>query len=313
MNTRIRCAVASAAMIGLLTPSLYAVPLVGVTNGNTLIGFDSTSPQVLTFGKAISGLAINENIRGIDFRPTTAVLYALGSFGNLYTINFSAPGPATANLVFNLNSSPTLQAAGGLSGSDFGFDFNPQADAAGNPSLRIVSNTGQNLAVNVNALTVTVQTPVFYGLGGPTSAVGQAYSNSPFGGTTAVNPTVQYAIDSGTDGLVLQAFGAGTLAPIGPLGVNTSADVGFDIYTPTLGTNIAFATLRPVDSNVSFLYEINLITGAATNLGQIDGGLNVPNLAAVIVPEPATLGLFALGAVTLVRRRRNTLDTVQKN
>ncbi len=304
MNTRIRCAVASAALAALITPAVHAVPLVGVTDGNTLIGFDSSLPQQLTFGKAISGLANNESIRGIDFRPTTTVLYALGSFGNLYTIDYSAPGPATANLVFNLNTSPALQAAGGLSGSDFGFDFNPQADAAGNPSLRIVSNTGQNLAVNVNALTVTVQTPVFYGSGGPTSAVGQAYSNSAFGGTTGANPTIQYAIDSGTDGLVLQAFGAGTLTPIGPLGVDTSADVGFDIYTPALGTNIAYAALRPVGSNISFLYEINLATGAATNLGQIDGGVNVPNLAAVIVPEPASLSLIALGALTLLRRRR---------
>lgn len=301
---RKQIAIALAALGGAITGSTHAVPMVGVTGNNTLIGFDSTNPAQLTFGKPISGLAENEVVRGIDYRPTTGELYALGSFGNLYTLNAGGVGSAPATLKFNLNAAPTLAAAGGLSGSSFGFDFNPQADPLGNPSLRIVSNTGQNLAVNVNTGAVVVATPTFYPSGGATNAVGQAYTNSAPGGTTAANPTQQFAIDSGNDSLVLQAFNAGTLTVVGALGINTTSDVGFDIYTPAIGTNIGYATLVPTNGNVSHLYEINLTTGAAIDLGQIDGGVLVPNFAVTPIPEPVTLGLVALAAPAMLLRRR---------
>ncbi|HMO26515.1 MAG TPA: DUF4394 domain-containing protein, partial [Tepidisphaeraceae bacterium] len=199
-----------------------------------------------------------------------------------------------------LNAAPTLAAAGGLSGSSFGFDFNPQADPLGNPSLRIVSNTGQNLAVNVNTGAVVVATPT----SPHTNAVGQAYTNSAPGGTTAANPTQQYAIDSNQDRVFLQAFNAGTLTPVGPLGVDTSSDVGFDIYTPQIGTNIGYATLVPAGGTGSRLYEINLGTGAAIDLGQIDGGVLLTSFAVTPIPEPATLALAALAAPAMLLRRR---------
>ncbi|HMO26514.1 MAG TPA: DUF4394 domain-containing protein, partial [Tepidisphaeraceae bacterium] len=70
--------------------------MVGVTGDNTLIGFDSSNPSLLTFGKPISGLAENEVVRGIDYRPTTGELFALGSFGNLYTLDATGFGSAPA-------------------------------------------------------------------------------------------------------------------------------------------------------------------------------------------------------------------------
>ncbi|MEJ7701366.1 MAG: DUF4394 domain-containing protein [Pyrinomonadaceae bacterium] len=93
------------------------------------------SPNNVVNVAAITGLAAGENILGIDFRPATGQLYALGSSSRIYIIN-PRTGVATA-----------VGAAGAftLMGTDFGFDFNPTVDR-----IRIVSNTGQNLRVNPN-------------------------------------------------------------------------------------------------------------------------------------------------------------------
>ncbi len=286
-----------------------AALLTGVTDENQLITFDTNSPHNLLLAKPIVGLASNETVRGVDYRPTTAVLYALGSFGNLYTVDPSTPGVATATLAYNLNANADLIADGGLSGTNFGVDFNPAADKSGSNSLRIVSNTDQNLAVNVDTGAVLVATDVSYGGSPAPNIAGEAYINSSLGGADS---TTQYAIDSGTDFLVNQAFNAGTLTNIGSgLGVNANADLGFEIVAFSNGTNQGFASIDTNGSNTSDLYSIDLGTGLASFIGEIDGGILVPNLTSdptlrqnQIVPEPTTLALGFLGLVGLATRRR---------
>jgi hypothetical protein len=283
--------------------SSYGALIVGVTADNTLIEFDSADPSDLLSGLPITGLQPNETIRGIDFRPSTQELIGVGSLGRAYEID-RATGAATLVRIFHAGV-----AGNPLNGSAFGVDFNPVADWAGSGSLRIVSNTDQNLVVNLNMAlnNTTVATPVAYPGGIPNpNIVGVAYTNS----FTSDNPgppiipgTMQYVIDSGTDGLVLQAFNAGTLTPVGPLGFTTTANVGFDILTTPDGTNTAFATLQT--GLTSRLYQINLLTGAATDLGEIDGGVVVPHMAAVPVPipipEPTTMGLLVVAGLWIVR------------
>src|SRR5262245_2555880 len=67
--------------------SARAALVYGVSLSNTLFSFDSADPTTLLSGAAISGLASNESVRGIDFRPADGQLYALGSFGRIYTLN----------------------------------------------------------------------------------------------------------------------------------------------------------------------------------------------------------------------------------
>src|SRR5947209_8692354 len=51
----------------------------GVTTASTLIRFDTASPSTIVSSVPITGLAGGETVLGIDFRPATGQLYALGS------------------------------------------------------------------------------------------------------------------------------------------------------------------------------------------------------------------------------------------
>jgi hypothetical protein len=233
-----------------------AVTLYGVSVSNQLVRFDSATPANVTTIGAITGLQAGENILGIDFRPATGQLYALGSTSRLYVINLST-GAATA-----------VGTAGAftLSGTDFGFDFNPTVDR-----LRVVSNTGQNLRLNPNDGTLTANDGALNP--GTPSVTAAAYTNS-FAGATA---TTLYDIDTNSDRLLIQnPPNAGTLVDVGALGVNADGVNGFDITT---GNNTAFAALQV--GGATGLYRINLTTGAATLIGQIGSGAALRGLAIV--------------------------------
>ena len=105
----------------------------GVTTANQLVRFSATTPGTITTIGTITGLQTGENILGIDFRPATGQLYALGSNSRLYTINLTT-GAATLASTLSVT----------LSGTSFGVDFNPTVDR-----LRITSDAKQNLRVNV--------------------------------------------------------------------------------------------------------------------------------------------------------------------
>jgi len=225
--------------------SAKAAALYGVTNANNLIRFDSATPGTVVNVGAITGLQAGENVLGIDFRPATGELYALGSTSRLYVVN-RATGAASAVAVLSVT----------LSGTEFGMDFNPTVDR-----LRVVSNTGQNLRINpVNGATIVdgVLNP------GTPNITASAYANNFNGATT----TTLFNIDSTTDQLFIQnPPNNGTQVLVGNLGVNVTETNGFDILS---STNTAYAALT-VGGNTG-LYMINTATGAATSIGNIGTG-----------------------------------------
>lgn len=268
------------------------------SSGQTLVSFDSATPSSLIGGVAISGLQNNETIKGIDFRPSTHQLFALGSTNRLYTLN------VTTGVATQVGAGPFTPV---LNGSNFGFDFNPAIDR-----IRVVSNTKKNYVLNPLDGTATGATDLFFGPADPNFGVSpnvefSAYTNSVI---PAPATTQLYGIDTGLDILVTQANSAGTLATVGPLGVNVGAVGGFDI-TGSGANGVGYAALLPANTSVSNLYEINLTTGAATNLGVIDGGAIISSLAVapagfdpdVIVPEPTTVVLAALALAGFATRR----------
>ncbi|MBS1793177.1 MAG: DUF4394 domain-containing protein [Acidobacteria bacterium] len=222
-----------------------AVTIYGVNATNQLVRFDSATPGTVTTVGAITGLQAGEDVLGIDFRPATGQLYALGSTNRLYVVNKNTGAVVSAL---------TLSTA--LSGASFGFDFNPTVDR-----VRVVSNTGQNLRVNPNTGAVTVDGALNPGTPGVTAA---AYTNSVFGATA----TTLYVIDTNNDTLYTQnPPNNGTLVSVGALGVNAVDANGFDIAP---GGNTAYAALTV--TGLTGLYTINLTTGAAASNGLIGLG-----------------------------------------
>jgi len=223
-------------IIGLAIPTepvAYAI-----SNNNELVIFNPLNPIPVT--KPITGIAAGENILGIDFRPATGQLYALGSTSRLYVINTSSGAAAAIG---------TATFTTPLVGTNFGFDFNPTVDR-----IRIVSNSGQNLRLHPETGAIAaIDLPLNPGTPSVTAA---AYTNNFAGATT----TTLFDIDTQTNRLLRQdPPNNGTLVDIGPLGVTASAANGFDIGS-TSGTAYALLTV----SGATKVYTINLTTGAAT-------------------------------------------------
>lgn len=279
-----------------VVPQADAALVYGVTEfGNTLISFDTSNTMDILNGVSIEGLANNDTIRAIDFRPATGQLYALGSSSRLYTIN---PTTGDATQVGSGRFSPLLN------GSGFGMDFNPTVDR-----IRVTANTDQNLRIHPDTgLVVAVDGNLNYNAGDPNfgtdpNIVASAYT---FSDTDALTGTTLYNIDSVRDVLVIQnPPNTGGLQTVGLLGIDATDRVGFDILTVG-GTNTAYASVTlatPLGpESASNFYEINLTTGTATFVGRIGGGEFIRAIA--VVPEPASVGLLAAGAAVLAGRRR---------
>lgn len=209
---------------------------------NMLYRFNPTNPTPNSV--AMSGLNTGEYVVGLDFRPANGTLFALSSQSRLFTVN-TANGQLTA-IGSTLNPM--------LSGTQFGFDFNPTVDR-----IRLVSNTGQNLRLHPDLGTV-VATDGNLNPGSP-SVTAAAYTNN-FASSTA---TVLYVIDSETNMLYTQSPpNDGVLNPVGSLGVNVDAENGFDIGGES---NRAYAIFKVNGTNG--VYSINLSSGAATLIAPI--------------------------------------------
>ncbi len=244
-----------------------------LTDNNRLLKFDGNTPRDVK-SKDITGLLLGDSdLVGIDYRPANGLLYALSGSGNIYTIR---PKTGVATFV----SALTVP----LEGSSFGIDFNPVPDR-----LRVVSDTDQNLRINVDTGITTVDQRLQYAAGDPSagtnpSVTGAAYTNNvpPSPRDPATFGTTLYDIDAGNSALVTQnPPNAGTLNTVGKLG-GPGTLASFDIVSsPTAGstpTNRAFAALKPGKS--SKFFAIDLGSGAASKIGRIGSkGTTVTGIA----------------------------------
>ncbi len=271
--------------------SAHAVPVAGLTATNKIILFDSDAPGTLFVQTFIIGLQPGEHVVGIDYRVSTAQLYAVGSSSRLYTVD-----PVTG-LATRVGTTPFTPALDSTPGLEFGVDFNPVSD-----KLRVVSETGQNFLLDPNTGAVTATDPALVYASGQQDA-GQAASVSAIAYTNNFRgATVKtlYGLDWRRNTLVRvgqlstsvgepptgQTFTVGSLQT----GFGVTELAGFDVAA---SDTTAYAALRSTDSlGTSRFYTVNLSTGAASEVGTIGGGEFVRDVTALSRPS----GLFAVTA-----------------
>jgi hypothetical protein len=274
--------------------SARAETIVAVTSGNRLLFVDSASPGTVSKTVTIMGLMSGERLHGIEFRPSAGILYALGET-DIYRINTDT-GAAHPVYPFDYFVPPD--------GTRFGFDFDPTHHRTDplfeGDMMRVTSDTDKNLRFHPSIISYSfADADLHYAAtdahaGADPNVVGSAYTNS-FSGSRA---TVLYDIDSNLDILTIQdPPNSGMLHTVGPLGVDTTDNVGFDISG---STGVAYASLTVgITTN---LYAINLVSGAATTLGSIAGAgtlgtETIVGIAATVAPSSKLLNISTRGRV----------------
>lgn len=253
----------------------------GLTANNKLLNFTLNNPNTVT-EKTLTGLLVDERFIGIDYRLRTstehsAKLYGITNKANLYTINTDT---GLASLVTALKPA-TGSSFTALEGTSFAVDFNPNADR-----LRVISNTGQNLRINVDTGDTLKDGDINGATGAKVTAA--AYTNS-FKTSVAALATELFDLDQGNKTLTKQSPpNNGTLNLIGDLGINLGTDSGFDIAGGDNG--YALATISG-ESGASVLYRIDLNSDTTITTLRARLAINadgVPNLAASTIGNNTT-------------------------
>ncbi|GAB3573720.1 hypothetical protein GCM10027345_06840 [Hymenobacter daeguensis] len=247
--------------------------LIYAVSGGQLVSFLSDSPSLLRSSVALGAFNGNETLAGLDFRPATGELYALGydpatTNTRLYTVNLST-GALTP-----IGTGPVQLPLGGAS-DRIGFDFNPTVDrirvvSTNRADYRLVPTTGA-IAATDGTLTA-----------GPVIS-GAAYTNNQ----APTNATTLYDYDATNANLYIQnPPNNGTLVLVGPSGLTvptTPRGADFDIFnTPGTTTNAAYLAVNTGASLNDQLFTLDLASGAATAKGVIGNGGDVSGLAAFI-------------------------------
>lgn len=278
----------------LFSVTAAAQSIVGITTSNELFTISNpASPGTVTATVAVTGLAAGQTVAGMDFRPNTGELYALGynavnGNAQLYTINTSTA------VATPIGASMTLD----LGTGSIGFDFNPTVDrirvtGANRKNYRLHPLTGAIAATDADLAYAATDVN-----NGTLPSIGaSAYTNSYIGSEA----TVLYNYDENLNILTTQIPpNNGTQNTIGSSGIVINAvdrSIDMDIFFDTTSkTNKAYLAANTTSSNDQ-LYSVNLATGAATLIGTIGSGIAVKDIAVTINRSlPAVTGqmIYAL-------------------
>jgi hypothetical protein len=318
LSLHVSCALA---LTLVLAPAASAQAIIGygVNSAGTLFSFDVAAPATVTTHGVVG--AVGFVPEGIDFRPGTAMLYAIDVGPNttsLYTLNITS---GASTLIGSFNSAGMDY---DLTGNQtFGFDFNPKTLNIGDNSMRIrlVATNNSNLRLNSNTGQIAaVDTDLEFDNGSSPFVDAAAYINNT---PSAGGATTLFVMDSRNDAMLrLLNPNNGVVEDVGPFGVsiNANRNIGFDVYTtPGTGDDLAgdagYAVLQRPDAPVNgplgayMLYSVNLATGATTG-GALVGPAMTPfdfdggfALLPGAVPEPTGWLLAAVACAAVVRRR----------
>lgn len=270
-------------------------------SGNLVHIADATMPAIVGSPIAISGVTLGQSIVGIDYRPNTGELYALGynnlllvANAQLYVLN------ATTGAATPIGTALTLN----LGSAGIGFDFNPTVDR-----IRVVAQNGANYRLHpVTGAIAATDGMLAFATADPNASVSPniaacAYTNSYIGTET----TTLFDYDKILNLVASQIPpNNGTLNTIGSSGVIVSAtsdNIGMDIYfDPISKTNAAY--INAIVGGLNNLYKVNTTTGAFTLLGTIGTGVDPIREIAVKIDRnvPATYSGQLIYGLTRVNR-----------
>ena len=261
MAAAVAAASAMAALVVATPGTSHAAPprllAFGISADGTLMAaFNTDDPGTLNWFKRIDGLVGDTAVVGLDFRVQNGLLYLVGNKGGIYTVQIP---PAVPNPLVTKVSQLSVP----LQGTNFGVDFNPAADR-----LRIISDTGQNLAHNLANSSTATNTPLTTDGATTHGVTGAAYTNNDLNSATA---TTLFDINTTSDQVVIQSPPAnGLLVATGSLGFDAGANAGFDIFSDLSAgktiSNTAFAALTPAGASTTTLYTVDVLTGATTDV-----------------------------------------------
>ncbi|MBO2012736.1 DUF4394 domain-containing protein [Hymenobacter negativus] len=270
--------------------------------GTNLLSFDTALPGTIRTSVGLTGMAATQTLVGLDIRPATNTLYALG-----YDAALAAPG--TNAQVYAVNAVTGVATAVGtavrleLGTGKVGFDFNPMVDR-----IRVVASNRANYRLNpLDGTIAGTDTQLAYATTDANAAAtpnigAVAYTNSVAGATAAA--TTLYNYDLSLNILTTQnPPNNGTLNTVGTTGITanaTASSLDLDIYSSVAGTNTAYLVANPGTTANTNFYTVNLTTGATTLVGAIGNGLAARDIA---VAGPA-------GVVTAVRERTDLASGV---
>lgn len=243
-----------------LSGAALANDAVGLAGDRTLVWFNTETLEV----QGVTEVTGVERLHGIDVRPGDGWVYGIDSDSNVVTIDIETGETSVVSTITETIGE----------GATASVDFNPAADR-----LRFMGSDGTNLRINVDTGEVNVDGDLHFDPEGENAddtpnIVATAYTNSV--GTP--ESTTMYDIDWDMLALVHQtAPNDGTLAVVGPLGIDTPESIAFDIYSPEEGTNTAYLVADWT------LYTVDLDTGEATSWGEI-AGLDVALRNITILP-----------------------------
>ena len=277
-------------------PVVVAGDVFVLTASNKLLSFDRATPATIRTTATVTGLQAGENLLGIDFRPADGQLYGVGSTGRIYTLN-GVTGAATVKATLAADAADATAPYTALAGTEFGVDFNPVADR-----LRIVSNTGQSLRINVDTGATTTDGNINGGAAN-TAITAAAYTNS-FAGTAS---TTLFVIDGANATLYTQnPPNNGTLASAVPLGVAATGVAGFDIDART---NTGYAVMTVAGARNLYTLNLAAATAPATLVAAIGVAEELRGIALRAPAAPIAYGLTDdARIVTFKTATPNTLD-----
>jgi Domain of unknown function (DUF4394) len=254
-----------------------------LTASGKLVSFNRATPGATVGSVSVSGLASGESLIGIDLRPADGLLYALSNQGRVLTVDPST-GAATVKSTLAADPADTSDPFAALAGTQFGVDFNPTVDR-----LRVVSNSGQNLRINVDTGATTTDTMLSLAGATPT-VVAAAYTNN-FDGA---NATQLFDLNAADGNLYVQAppndgvLSTTPVAPI-PLGVAFSSAADFDIDGVN---NVGYAVLTAGGATQLYSIDLRATSNAATAVAAI--GVNEPVVGLVVNRRAPAATVFAL-------------------